>query len=403
MATEVVVPQIGEAVSELTLVAWVKQEGEAVRRGDVLFEVDSDKAVVEVEAFVDGTLTEILVQAGGAVMPQQVVARIADENSISAFDKESTVAKPEAQEASPVLSDFKAPVTENAAVPGQRVLASPKARRTAREQGLDLQTLKGTGVNGMVTSLDIEAAMQAGAVRTPDPQVESPLTTEARGDLSKLQRAVAARTTQSKQTVPHFYLMTDVEMTEASKLREHCLDAGWERAPTYTALLVRAGAVALRDMPQLNQSYVQDRFLKRSSVNVGVAVNTDQGLTVPVIKNVDQLPLKTVANALGALAGRARQGRLKAEDFGDKSLTISNLGSYGVDTFIAIIDVPDPMILAVGRVDERAVVRDGKVVSALLCTLTLSADHRVLDGVQGAEFLASVKAHLEHPYALMGG
>jgi len=433
VAIDIVVPQIGEAVSELQIVAWHKQVGDAVKRGEVLFEVDSDKAIVEVEAFVDGTLVEIIHGDGSAVLPQQIVARIAtaDEGEDAAVEPSAPLAA--APETAPAPPDGKAsPLAQRvaddlgvdvsrvtgtgpsgrvtvedvrqhaarsaAAVPSPTtgvVVISPKARRIARERGLDLDGLSGTGVDGMIVVRDLEALAPSAAAALP--------AADGVVALSKLRQVTAERTLASKQGVPHFYLMVDVDMSEADSLRAYCREQlGWERPPTYTDLLARACALAVAAMPEVNRSYSDGKLLARGAVGLGIAINTPNGLVAPSIPNADALDLRALSTAIRELAARARDGRLRPTDVGAKSMVISNLGMYGVDQFIAIIDQPDPMILAVGRVTERVVPVRGQIVIQPMCTLTLSVDHRVLDGVQGAQFLDRVKAHLEHPFQLLG-
>lgn len=441
MRVEVVVPQIGEAVSELTLVTWHKQRGDTVKSGDVLFEIDSDKAIVEVEAYVDGTLVEVLSGDGSSVMPRDIVGVIETE----AVDAAAELAAPSPHEEAPAAPAIDAvdgngkrvsPVAQRmasemgvdvASITGSgprgriiatdiqrhlqpdvrpaavgRVNASPKAKRLAREWGVDLSQLTGTGVDGMIRVLDVESARPAvSAPAAPAPVVPAPAGTAAA--LSKLRQTVALRTQQSKQQVPHFYLMVDVNMSQAKALRSYCVDtAGWERPPTYTAILLRACALALSEFPWANQSYHNQALVSRESVHIGVAVDTAEGLMAPVIRDVKQLNLRQTSENLRDMAQRAQSGRLKPTDMGEKSMTLSNLGMYSVDQFIAIIDQPDPMILAVGRIADRVVPLDGQVSIQPMCTLTLSVDHRVLDGAQGAKFLERVKSCLENPYQILG-
>ncbi len=435
MAIEIVVPQIGEAISELTIVEWRKQEGDPVKPGEVLFEVDSDKAIVEVDAFVEGTLVKILKPAGSAVMPQDVVALVEPVGSLpageSAIREDGRTAKDEpkisplarrmAEELGVDLSairgsgpggritadDVQAFASQKIPVPAHaperpgRVIASPKAKRLAKERGIDLSGIEGTGIDGMVVTRDLETAlsqMPVGAQRAAP--LQRPEGVQA---LSKLRETVAARMQASKQTIPHFYLMVDVDMTQAQNLRAYCPQTlNWERPPTYTDLMVRACALALRALPAFNVSYSDQGMVQHGAVNIGVAVNTDEGLIVPVLPNADHLNLRDTSQQVREMAERARRGRLNPGDLREKSMVISNLGMYGVDAFVAIIDLPDPMILAVGQIAERAVPVNGQVVIRPMCTLTLSVDHRALDGVQGAQFLTRVKGYLEQPFELMG-
>ncbi len=419
MPVEIVVPQIGEAIAELQLVTWLKEEGDPVKQGEPLFEVDSDKAVVEVEAFAEGTLAKILVPAGSAVMPQDVVGIITAPGEAYAAEEKAPPSpikapSPAALHASPVArrmapdlgvdlegvegtgrsgritaDDVRRAARKpppGAREPAGRVLASPRARARAHELNVALHDLEGTGIDGMVVERDVMGAADGAAQPMPRQRL-----------------AIAAKMVRSKQNVPHFYLMVDVDMGAAGALRTYCRDTlGWEAAPTYTSLLVRACALALARTPEVNVAYAEGGIRKRSGVHIGIAVALEDGLIVPVVRDAGRLGLAETSERLGALVARAREGKLQAGDLVEKSMVVSNLGMYSVDTFVAIIDVPDPMILAVGRVAERVVPVEGQIAIRPMCTLTLSVDHRVLDGVQGARFLEQVKRYLENPFELMG-
>jgi pyruvate dehydrogenase E2 component (dihydrolipoamide acetyltransferase) len=439
MMIEIVVPQLGEAVSEVTLVQWFKKEGESVEKDEVLFEVDTDKTVVEVEAFAEGTLVEILAPNGSKVMPLQVVARMtaageqvslpepAVESKISSSGAVSSTPKvtPLAQNVADLLGvDLKdvagtgfsrrvmaddvrshnlaGDAKGTARTPDTGALrqaATPKARRLAKKLGVDLSGLVGTGADGLISVKDIERAAQAPqsqlAVSTPDFEILPP---------SKLRQTIATRMQTSKQTVPHFYLMVEVDMTQTGALRTYCRDKlGWQRGPTYTDMMVRACALALKAIPQVNRIYTDEGFRPRNTVDIGVAVGVEEGLIVPVLQGVDCLGLQEISTGIRGLTQRARNSRLRPTDLSPKSMVVSNLGMYGIDAFYAIIDIPDPMILAAGRVADRIVALDGRPVVRPLCTMTLSVDHRVLDGVLGAGFLTRVKDILENPYEILGG
>jgi pyruvate dehydrogenase E2 component (dihydrolipoamide acetyltransferase) len=439
MAIEIVVPQIGEAISELTIVEWRKQEGDHVKPGEVLFEVDSDKAIVEVDAFIEGTLVKILKPAGSAVLPQDVVALVeplgsvlepAPAGEISTHEdgraakdepKISPLARRVAEELGIDLSarsgsgpggritadDVKAFAEHQVAVPThapeppERVIASPKAKRLAKDQGIDLNGIAGTGLDGLIVTRDLELLVSQSLVRAHS---QAPLHPGASiQPLSKLRQTVATRMQASQQTIPHFYLMVDVDMTHAQNLRAYCTQTlNWERPPTYTDLIVRACALALRAMPSFNVSYSDQGMGQHRSVNIGLAVNTEDGLIVPVLPHADYLSLWDTSQQVREIAERARRGRLNPSDLSEKSMAISNLGMYGVDAFVAIIDIPDPMILAVGQIADRIVPVNGQAVIRPMSTFTLSVDHRALDGVQGARFLTRVKGYFEQPFELLG-
>jgi pyruvate dehydrogenase E2 component (dihydrolipoamide acetyltransferase) len=450
-AIEIVVPQVGEAVAEVTLVEWLKGPGDEVRKGEPLFAVDTDKAVVEVEAFAAGTLAQILVPAGSTVMPRQAVGLLEPARQEPALPGTSALPEPAASipaaqgvKASPVARRMAAELGVDLGAiqgtgPGGRIMAedvrqsaaqspaktttridtshlprvnaSPKARRLARELGVELAGLAGTGIGGMITVQDVRAGlMRPGPVATrpsytepAPPPAAAPIA--AHPDvrpLTRLRRAIARRMAASKQTVPHFYLVADADMTHVQQLRAYCRQTlGWERAPTYTDVIVRACALALAAMPGVNVVYTDEGLVQRHTVDIGVAVSTEAGLIVPVLPQADKQSLRQTSQRIRGLVERAGRGRLREGDLSPKSIVVSNLGMYGVDAFVAIIDPPDPMILAVGRVADRVVPVDGQPAVRPMCTLSLSVDHRALDGTQGARFLAQVKDMLENPFEIL--
>ena len=446
MAEEIVVPQVGEAVSEVLLVQWFKQEGDSVQKGEPLFEVDTDKVTMDVEAFSDGVLERILMPDGSEVMPQQVVGLLGDGSGQAtesappeqkAASADAAPAQPDSQPAQPEASGSGrlSPVAQrmasemgvnltgqNGSGPGgrvmaedvrrlatqaqetpARVLASPKARRVAEELGVALSGLSGTGVDGLIRTKDVEAVQgdSTNAVAAP---AKSTQRAGVGQPLSRMRQAIAASTQASKQNVPHFYLTADVDMSAVQQLRAYCVDTlGWAKAPTYTDVLVRASALALAALPECNVSLVDGQLVQRESADIGVAVSVAGGLLTPVIAGAEQLSLRGVSSSLKELTERARGNRLRPDDLGGKSLVLSNLGTYAVDSFTAIIEQPAPMILAVGRISDRVVAVAGQPAVRPLCTLTLSADHRVLDGVPAAQFLTRVVQSLEQPFAILGG
>ena len=394
---DVVVPQVGEAVAEIRLVRWLKAPGDEVAKGEPLFELDTDKYVIEVEAVAAGRLAKILVAEDSEVEPLQVVAQLVSAGETTTDGDvpgpvEGVAASTAAEEA--VVAEGGSALV--AAAPGRPAPATPKARRLARQLGVDLAAMTGTGRDGMVTGQDVERASASVAPTARAEPLESGLSHEW--------RTLGARMQRSKQTVPHFYLLVDVDMAAAKQLRDRCrTELGWPHAPTYTDLVVAAAAAAVARDPRVNVALVDGRLARRRSVNIGIAVASDDGLLVPVVPGADRLGLRALSEQTRALAERARARRLTPADVVEKTMVVSNLGMHGIDAFLAIIDVPDPLILSVGRVGDRCVPIEGHIAVRPVCTLGLSVDHRVLDGVAGARFLALVREALEEPARLLGG
>lgn len=386
---DIVVPMVGEAVADVKLVRWLVSEGQAVSKGDILFEVDTDKYVVEIEAFADGKIHEILVHADATVVPRQVVARLDPLTDVpqaaQPADVHTGTARTEPGDL-PTTIPVPPPRTPDG------ILATPRARRIAREREVDLASIRGTGPSGRITAADVEAAGAVGA-----PPHGGTLTR-----LSPTRAAIAHRMQESKRVVPHFYLTAEVDMTEAQGLRRRTVDElGWSTPPSYTVLVVAACARALAALPATNVSVVDQSMLTRSVVNIGVAVALDEGLVVPVVGGADRLTLENLASTLADVLERARAGRFRETDIDERSIVVSNLGMFGIDSFSAIINPPDPMILSVGRVADRCVAVDGKAEVRPTSILTLSVDHRALDGAPAATFLERVKGMLEQPSDLI--
>jgi pyruvate dehydrogenase E2 component (dihydrolipoamide acetyltransferase) len=433
MHVEIVIPQVGEAIAAITLAKWMKEPGESVEKGEVLFLVDTEKAILEVEAFAEGILKEILVSEGSSVMPKQVVGILQTTVEDTVQSSRNSVAANSVTEYETAKSPRVSPlarrvaqeldvdiITVTGTSPDGRITAndvhrtaeegarklltsqeqepipiSPKARRMAKEHSLDPSQISGTGIDGLITVEDIENALKTSSMDLP---TESATVVP----LSRRRQAIARSVTHSKQTIPHFYLLVDVDMSQAANLRDYCHESlGWDRPPTYTDILVRACGLTLSALPQFNVSYHDEGLLARESVDIGIAVGLDDGLIVPVLPKADQLDLAETSRKISALVERAHSGKLRELDLGDKSLVVSNLGMYGVDAFIAIIEAPNPMIIAMGQVKDRLVPLDGQAVIRPFASLALSMDHRAFDGVQAANFLGSVKKRIEAPFELL--
>ncbi|MDW8291375.1 MAG: dihydrolipoamide acetyltransferase family protein [Armatimonadota bacterium] len=408
---QVIMPKMGDGMTEGTILRWLKKEGDVVETGEVLAEIETDKASVELPAEASGKLASILAKEGDTVPVGTVIAEILGEGeqpqavaSAQPAVAETTVA------ATPPAERMKAeepPLQE-------RVKASPLARRIAQEAGIDLAMVKGTGPSGRIVERDVQqflAARQAAApppvgepVRPVVPPVEVPAAVAGGEPLSRMRRLIAERTTLTKQTVPHFYVTMDIDMTEAMALRERLNAALPEEAPKLSVndLVTKACALTLARYPQVNALYQNERIYPSSEVHIGIAVALPDGLIVPVLRHCERKTLRQITHETRQLVEKARAGRLTPEEYSGATFSISNLGMYGVDDFIAIINPPAVAILAVGAVQKQPVVlEDDTIAVRQRMKVTLSADHRALDGAVAAEFLRELKRILENPYQMV--
>jgi len=426
---DVLMPRLSDTMEEGTVARWLKHPGDPVKKGDVLAEIETDKATMDLEAYEEGTLQDILVGEGATVAIGQRIAVIATGGA-------STVPPPGAVSELPSGTEGRSPLPPASAGPGQAPSStatklplgsstpksSPLARSLARRHGLDLANIPGSGPGGRVVRADVEAAV---ARQANEPQAEgaqaatatAPLTAGATAapseatvtgisetdeveeiPLSNLRRLTAQRLSESAQA-PHFYLTIAVDAEPLLTFRSEVNRALPEHAAkvTVTDLLVKACAGVLREHPEVGMSWAGDRLLRHRRVNVGLAVAVPDGLVVPVVHDADRKTLRQVATEARALAQRAREGKLSLDDLAGGTFTISNLGMYGIDHFTAIINPPQAAILAVGAATEGPVVRDGQVVVGKTMKLTLSIDHRVLDGATAAGFLTDLRQVLQDP------
>jgi pyruvate dehydrogenase E2 component (dihydrolipoyllysine-residue acetyltransferase) len=390
VATEVKLPRLGQGMESGTIVKWLKSEGEPVQRGEPLYELDTDKVTQEVEAEATGVLLKIAVTEG-EVEVGRTVGFIGDQGE--------TVPEPQTSNSLLRAPDRETPAREPeppareepAATTNGRVKASPLARRIARERGLDLAQIRGTGPDGRIVAEDVERAQAAPAapVAAPSGEVES-------RPLTSVRKTIARRLTQA-WTVPAFQLTVDADMTRASELVRKQRELNPDVRITVTDLLTKLCANALMRHRDMNVQFADDALLVYPNADVGIAVAAPQGLVVPVVHGAERLTLAQIADVRGDLVSRARDGRLRSEDLAGGTFTISNLGMYEVDQFIAVLNPPQASILAVGRTREQVVPRDGELDVLPIVTLTLTCDHRAVDGATGAEFLRTVKAFLEDP------
>ncbi|MBS1878440.1 MAG: 2-oxo acid dehydrogenase subunit E2 [Actinobacteria bacterium] len=384
MAVAVVMPRLSDSMEEGVVVVWHKAVGDSVRSGEPLVDVETDKATMTYESELDGTVLELLAGEGETVPLGAPIARIGDPGEAAS----EGIAAPSVAPPPPRRRNG-------------RVLASPLARRLAAEVGLDLAPLAGSGPRGRIVKADVEAALAAPAAT---PAIAGAKGANEAVELTRLQGTVARRMAESKATVPHFYLETEVEMTAAVAARDALKAAAApdEAIPSLNDIVVRACALALHDHPKANASYRGETFELHSRVNVGIAVAAPGALLVPTIFDADRKGLTEIAAETRALSAKARGGTITAPELGGGTFSVSNLGMLGIDSFAPIVNPPQAAILGVGAIAERPLVRDGELAVGTLMRVTLSCDHRVLYGAEGAEFLATVRRLLEQPLRLAG-
>ncbi len=415
--TDITMPKLSDTMVEGTLAKWLKNPGDKIELGDIIAEVETDKATMEMEAFDEGTLVEILVPAGGVVKVGERLA-VLDGGSKEKKQPAKTVEKAEAAPAP--ATPKAAPKTLAPATPGQRATAassgprfkaSPLAKKIAAERGVDLSGLAGSGPGGRIVAADVPEKGAAPRAFAPAPaapaaRIEVPSTAaDKRIPLSGMRRTIAERLLASKTQIPHFYLSVEIDAAPLAKLRKD-INASAEAAgqPKVTVndfvLLATARAAALH--PKVNSAFDGDSVVEFSTVNLSVAISVDDGLITPVLRDAGKLTLREISAAVKDLAVRARAKKLKPEEYQGGTFTVSNLGAYGVESFYAIINPPQAAILAVGAIVKKPVVNaQDQVVAGQRMTLSLSGDHRVVDGAAGAEFLGTLKKSLETPAVLL--
>ena len=423
MATEVKLPRLGQGMESGTIVKWLKGEGEPVKKREPLYELDTDKVTQEVEAEADGVLLKIVVPSG-EVEVGRTIAFIGNEGEEVPSDnggqpaeaKDEDAAEPDEQPdeegssademdderergrqaATATAEAATAAVAEAPVKQEGRVKASPLARRLAREKGIDIAELQGSGPEGRIVAEDVERGVVAAPAAAAAPAPAAGEIEEI--ELTSTRKTIARRLTEAWQA-PVFQLTLSVDMTRALELRERLVARlkGGETKPTVSDLLTKVCAAALVRHPAVNAHFTGDKILRFPYAHVGIAVAAPNGLVVPVIRDADRKTIQEIAADRAGLVGRARDGKLQLSDLADGTFTISNLGMFGIEQFIAVLNPPQAAILAVGSTEEKPVVRDGQVEIRPLMSITITCDHRAVDGADGAEFLRTVKELLEEP------
>ena len=415
MPIEILMPALSPTMTEGNLAKWLKKEGDAVQSGDVLAEIETDKATMEVEAADDGTIGRILVPEGAqGIKVNAPIALLLSEGEDSSVL--ANLAEPAAAAAAPPAAEVLPAGPPAAAKNAQerRIFVSPLARRMAEQAGLDLATIAGTGPQGRIVKADVEAALTearaAPAIARPaaPPSLSKERVLALAGNppyaerpLTAMRRVIARRLAESKQSVPHFYMTIDCAIDGLLKTRTDLNAKSDAYRISVNDFVIRAAALALRRVPAANASWSDDAILEWDAVDIAVAVALDDGLITPIVKAADRKGLATIAQETKDLVARARAGKLRLEEFQGGTFSISNLGMYGVREFAAVINPPHGGILAVGAGEERPVVRNGALGVATLMSCTLACDHRVVDGAVGARFLAAFKEFVEDPLTML--
>lgn len=411
MATLIHMPEIAADGGFVVIKEWLKKEGETVAVGDTLAGVETDKALIDLDAEAAGVLAKILIPAGGEAKAGTPVAVLLapgettfDLGTLTTGAGLAAVSAPDPVHEAPAMLQAESPVPASAAV--SRVLASPLARRLAKERGVDLSALRGSGPHGRIVRRDVEAAPAATGSAAVAPKTAVMPTVPATGapyeDVphSSMRRTIARRLSESKASIPHFYLSADCRMDRLLDLRAQA-NAGAPRKLSVNDFIVKAVAAALREMPEMNVSWTENALRRYAHADISVAVSTDNGLITPVVRAADSKPLSVISREIADLAARARSGRLAPDEYQGGSFTISNLGMFGVQEFSAIINPPQAAILAVGATRQCPVVVDGALAVASVMTVTLSVDHRAIDGALAAQWLATLKRMIENPLAIL--
>ena len=445
MPINITMPALSPTMEEGNLAKWLVKEGDKVKSGDVIAEIETDKATMEVEAVDEGTVAKIVVPAGTEAVKvnaliailaadgEDVAAAAAGGGAAPAAQKVEAAPAPKAADAAPAPAAppaAPAPVAASAtASSGDRVFASPLARRLAKEAGLDLNAVSGSGPKGRVVKIDVEKAVSTGGAKSapaaapataaaPVPALAKGASEEAVLKLFEagsydlvphdgMRKTIAKRLQESKQTIPHFYVSVDCELDALLALRAQLNDAAprKESAPTYKLsvndMVIKALALALRDVPDANVSWTDSNMVKHKHADVGVAVSIPGGLITPIIRKAETKTLSAISNEMKDLGKRAKERKLKPEEYQGGTTAVSNMGMMGVKNFAAVVNPPHATILAIGAGEERVVVKNGEMKVANVMTVTLSTDHRAVDGALGAELLGAFKRYIENPMGML--
>jgi pyruvate dehydrogenase E2 component (dihydrolipoamide acetyltransferase) len=402
MATTIIMPQGGQDITEGTVVNWLKQEGETVRKGEVICEVETEKAVFEVQAPADGTLLKILAQEGQKVPIFSVIGVMGDPGE----DITGLVRGEKEEEEGLDIEEIRRRLGKGPEARTDRIKVSGRAKKIAEEKAIDLSEVEGTGPSGRITEKDVLAVAKRREAQPEPPRPEVVARSERRGRtvrMSKMRAVIARRMQQSKQTIPHFYVTVSVDMTDAMKFRDTVnsgLDGEEESKISINDMITKSAALALEEFYQVNCTFQDGNIVYLHDVNIGIAVGLDEGLIVPVLPGAHKLSLREIAQKTREIVTLSRAG--KQASFTPGSFTITNMGMFHVENFVAIINPPESAILSVGSTEKRVVVGDDNALRIRdMMKMTLSIDHRLVDGVLAAQFVNKIKYHLQNPKTLL--
>ncbi|MGE6395170.1 2-oxo acid dehydrogenase subunit E2 [Chryseobacterium scophthalmum] len=407
----ITMPRLSDTMTEGKVAKWHKNVGDTVKEGDLLAEIETDKAVQDFESEFNGILLKQGVEEGGAAPVDTVLAIIGPEGTdVSAVGAPKAAAKPTdqpAEQKSETKTEEKS-VASTANPSSDRVAISPLAKKMAQEKGVDINSVQGSGENGRIVKKDIEnyqpSAKPAASAPAASPAAQVALSFVQGEDTetpnSQVRNIIAKRLSESKFSAPHYYLMVEINMDKAIEARKE-INSLPDTKISFNDMVIKATAVALRKHPQVNSSWAGDKVIHRGNINVGVAVAIPDGLVVPVLKNTDQMNYTQISAAVKDMAGRAKSKGLKANEMEGSTFSISNLGMFGIETFTSIINQPNAAILSVGAIIEKPIVKNGQIVVGNIMKLSLACDHRVVDGATGAQFLQTLKTYLESPLTLL--
>jgi pyruvate dehydrogenase E2 component (dihydrolipoamide acetyltransferase) len=417
MAIVINMPRLSDTMTEGVVAQWHKKIGDKISEGDLLAEIETDKATMEFESFPgqEGTLLYIGVGEGKSAPVDSILAIIGEEGEDIEALKNAAPAEAPAKAEEKAAPKAEAPKEEKSVAPvapapvaaspvqnnatNGRVIASPLAKKMAAEKGLDIANISGSGDNGRIVKRDVDNYVPSAAPQYAQPVFGADMTSSD-VDVSQMRKTIARRLSESKFTAPHFYLTMEIDMDNAMAARK-AINASGDVKISFNDFVVKAVAMALRKHPKVNASWLGDKIRYYNYVNVGVAVAVEEGLLVPVIRNTDMKGLAQISDEVRTLAGKAKDKKLQPAEWEGNTFTISNLGMFGIDEFTAIINAPDACILAVGGIKQTPVVKNGQIVVGNVMKVTLSCDHRVVDGAVGSAFLQTVKANLENPVNML--